>query len=155
MSIDELIPLLVATVEPDPHLDAEIEAVLRGGEPAYRSASRHQFGPSVVLNHGAGNPWDGWESAPSFTGSLDAALTLVPERHRWLLDKRPGAYFRSDGYRAEVYREAHHYQSDRSDVPMHWGPTPALAICVAALKARQAYPQTVIGDDATTQNTES
>lgn len=141
----DLLVRLEAAAGPDPHLDAEIEAALRGGEPAYRSASRHQFGPSVVLNHGAGNPWDGWESAPSFTGSLDAALTLVPERHRWLLDKRPGAYFRTDGYRAEVYLEAHPYRSDRSDVPMHWGPTPALAICIAALKARASLPPRAAG----------
>lgn len=73
-----------------------------------------------------------------YTTSLYAALSLVPDRHRWLLDKRPGAYFRSDGYRAEVYREAHPYNSDRSDVPMHWVPTPALALCIAALKARAA-----------------
>lgn len=136
--VNELIERLGALTGPNPHVDAEIEAAIHGGEPAYRAASRHQFGPSVVLNHGAENPWDGWESAPSFTGSLDAALTLVPPRHRWLLDKRPFAVGRSDGYRAEVYREAHSYRSDRADVPTHWGPTPALALCVAALKARAA-----------------
>jgi hypothetical protein len=75
-AIADLIARLATATAPDPHLDAEIEAALHGGEPAYRAASRHQFGPSVVLNHGAGNPWDGWESARSFTGSLEAALTL-------------------------------------------------------------------------------
>jgi hypothetical protein len=75
-ALAELIARLEAATGPDPNLDAEIEAALRGGEPAHRTASRHQFGPSVVLNHGAGNPWDGWEGARSFTGSLDAALTL-------------------------------------------------------------------------------
>lgn len=41
-------------------------------------------------------------------------------------------------YRAEVYLPAHPYKSDRSDVPTHWGPTPALALCTAAIKARAA-----------------
>jgi len=62
----------------------------------------------------------------------------VPKTWRWLLDKRPWGERRQDGFRAEVYLPAHPYKSDRSDVPTHWGPTPALALCIAALKARVA-----------------
>jgi hypothetical protein len=75
---------------------------------------------------------------PKLTASIDEALRLVPDRHRWLLDKRPGAADRHDGYRAQVYREAHPYASDGSDTPTHWGASPALALCVAALRARLA-----------------
>lgn len=75
---------------------------------------------------------------PNYSRSLDAALALVPTQWRWLLDKRPWGDQRLDGFRAEVYLPAHSYKSDRSDVPMHWGPTPALALCIAALKARAA-----------------
>jgi hypothetical protein len=129
-ALAELIARLEAATGPTPHLDAEIEAALRGGEPAYRTASRHQFGPSVVLNHGAGNAWDGWESAPSFTGSLDAALTLVPEIWRvYALQEQyidpPHKWF------AGLDRRREHTQSMIGKAP-----TPALALCIAALRAR-------------------
>jgi len=131
-----LVARLEAATGPDPHLDAEIEAAIKGALiPSHRCRYDVGFPGAVRTEDRPGTPW---YSAPSYTGSVDAALTLVPDGHRWLLDKRPSAYFRRDGYRAEVYREAHYYRSDRSDVPMHWGPTPALALCLAALRARQS-----------------
>lgn len=59
---------------------------------------------------------------PAYTTSLDAALTLVPEGHSWLIEN-----------------DCHHHH-----VPRAWvkrGPdvrhdSPALALCIAALKAR-------------------
>ncbi len=76
--------------------------------------------------------------APDYTTSLDTALTLVPDHWRWLLDKRPWGEQRQDGFRAEVYLPTQPYKNDRSDVPTQWGPTPALALCIAALKAQAA-----------------
>lgn len=137
--IDKLIARLEAATGPDPHLDAEIEAALRGGEPAYRSASRHQFGPSVVLNHGTGNPWDGWESAPSFTGSLDAALTLVPEGWFWRVGRTTlfqawAGVYRTHPDNGERDRNEFYWHRDHGGPPS----TPALALCIAALKALAA-----------------
>ena len=140
--MNELISRLEVATAPDPHLDAEIEAAINGGIPAYRcsDSTRRSYGPGAVHSRDDGSNINlgTWHSAPTFTGSLDAAVTLVPEGHRWLLDKRPFGSQRQDGYRAEVYRQAHGYLSDRSDVPAHWGPTPALALTTAALKARAA-----------------
>ncbi len=58
---------------------------------------------------------------PNWTRSLDAALTLVPERCRWDIQQdRTAAFASVDG-----------------DTTGRMG-TPALALCVAALRARQA-----------------
>lgn len=76
-------------------------------------------------------------SLPAWSGSLDAAVALVPEGHRWLLDRRPQADQRQDGYRAQVYKEAHPYASDMHDIATAWAPTPALALVIAAMRARQ------------------
>lgn len=133
--LDELMTQLASAAEGGADLDGRVLCLVRG----WRFLRALDEGESlsvecVPANHSG---WVGF-GVNRPTRSIDAALKLVPEGHRWLLDKRPGAYFRSDGYRAEVYREAHSYLSDRSDVPMHWGPTPALALCIAALKARAA-----------------
>lgn len=85
--------------------------------------------------------YDGFSGCHRYTGSIDAAVTLVPERHRWLLDKRPDANQREDGYRAQVYRQGHHYQSDMSDMPTAWAINPAIALSIAALKARTAMQE--------------
>lgn len=68
--------------------------------------------------------WDAIEAdCPHYTTSLDAALTLVPEGREWsvtyLWDGRCGGT--CDGHHADFK-----------------GATPALALCIAALKARQA-----------------
>ena len=63
---------------------------------------------------------------PAFTASLDAALTLVPDRRAWEIkstywsaDKRPAAcVVRPDGVRRYGL-----------------GATPAIALCIAALRA--------------------
>ena len=89
--------------------------------------------------------WPHWTAeqrdnmVPRYTASIDAALSLVPEHHRWLLDKRPYADHRIDGYRCEVYRQAHYYATT-DDMPHAWSATPALALTIAALKARRNLP---------------
>lgn len=57
---------------------------------------------------------------PHYTASLDAALTLVPEGLPWLLMRRG-----NNTHQAEV-----------GDEWQYQGATPALALCIAALKAR-------------------
>lgn len=131
--MDELIARLEAATGPDPHLDAEIEAAVKGGEPAYRTASRHQFGPSVVLNHGAGNPWDGWESAPSFTGLVDAAITLIPAGKWWIVG--PGKTRHDEPlYGAAIYAPV---VGEPQIIASGEHETSApIALCIAALRAR-------------------
>lgn len=64
--------------------------------------------------------------APNFTTSIDAAMTLLPERTQWQLN-RTGIFDQEDSCRAEV---------DWSNGT--WADTPPLALCIAALKARAA-----------------
>jgi len=62
---------------------------------------------------------------PEWTRSLDAALTLVPEGARWVLY--------SDGYA---------YVGPDDEPTAKWcGNTPALALCIAALRARMAQQE--------------
>jgi hypothetical protein len=73
---------------------------------------------------------DAWGILPHYTTSLDAALTLVPEGHlHWYVGRWP------IGYRAEICR---HHQTP-PHIPMI-GATPALALCIAALRARGEKP---------------
>ncbi len=75
--------------------------------------------------------WDGpngehtGEGWPYYTTSLDAALTLVPEGLRWTLRYDPT---RKLNYWTWVWTD---------DGPCEaYKPTPALALCIAILKAR-------------------
>lgn len=61
--------------------------------------------------------------SPSFTASLDAAMTLVPEGYDW-------AVFRTNGGLT-----VHSWCGNREDI---FAATPALALCAAALRARAA-----------------
>lgn len=82
MTMHSAVARLLAATGPDPRLDAEIEAAIFGGIPAYRcsDSTRRSYGPSAVFRRDDGsNIMEGdWHSAPSFTGSLDAARTLFP-----------------------------------------------------------------------------
>lgn len=66
-------------------------------------------------------------SAPHYTTSLDAALTLVPEGWWWVINSGTQglakAILGARGSDAGAHEDAH---------------TPALALCIAALRARQA-----------------
>lgn len=59
---------------------------------------------------------------PRYTASIDAALTLVPEGWKWAVTSRNSA----------CCHEQH-------VAPLNWAyaPTPALALCIAALRAQQ------------------
>lgn len=75
-----------------------------------------------------------YECPPTFTDSIDAALTLVP----------PGRYADVCGIghspTATIWNKAFEAPQNLYQVP---GATPALALCIAALKARMAsFPST-------------
>jgi hypothetical protein len=63
---------------------------------------------------------------PAFSASLDAALTLVPEGKEWNLHR-----VHDDYNRGKVY-----FYACIDEAQVHYGATPALALCVAALRAR-------------------
>lgn len=78
------------------------------------------FGDYVIDSLGFGR------AIPSFTTSLDAAMTLVPANHDWSL-------FFDNGAAMAGCMPASEDGCDWTDVP---GATPALAICAAALRAQ-------------------
>lgn len=69
--------------------------------------------------------------APDFTKSIDAALTLVPEGYAWcVFSNRHFVLSKTDDYfGATVETMSVKNTVDRK-------PTPAIALCIAALKAR-------------------
>ena len=142
-ALSDLIETLEKLEKPDREADAELALMAMMPQEVFGD----EFGTSSVdgPNYFYGDAvWAGggqiWHS-PDFTASLDAAIALV-ERvlpdHRWLIDKRPFAKDRHDGYRATCYRQGHPYKSDGSDTPSAWAPTPALALLTALLRAKSA-----------------
>jgi hypothetical protein len=112
---------------PDRVLDAEILCAIHG-----------------LTIHKDSNPANGyfafWEGEPEksrcvnssswdrLTGSLDAAVTLVPEGHEWL---------RKNEICMTVYRVPDNLKEWARHIDAR-GATPALALCAAALRARAA-----------------
>jgi len=70
-------------------------------------------------------------NAPKYTTSLDAALTLVPEGYSWHLSTTSRDVF--DAW-CMPWMDVDNPKLDKPWVP-HF--TPALAICITALKARE------------------
>lgn len=74
--------------------------------------------------------------ARPYTSSLDAALTLVPEGLDWLICSRRRNF--QDGYYVHIMNGD--VNRDGRSVSEAWHPIPAIALCIAALKARSATP---------------
>lgn len=68
-----------------------------------------------------------------FTTSLDAAVMLVPEKARWVLEIGP-----PPDLGATVYPD---WDNDPFDKECAFAKTPALSLCTAALKARAAVAE--------------
>lgn len=70
---------------------------------------------------------------PNFTGSIDAALTLVPEGYRWTIGITDGAF--------EFYATVRH-PNEGSNPSLKWMAhgtvNPAVTLLIAILKARAA-----------------
>lgn len=113
--LSALIERLEKASEPDRELDYVIAATLPHNAPYWAAWSRQQ-------KHNL---------TPVFSDSIDAALTLIPttaalstERHWQVNSQRPG------DFHAAVYGPAGWHHGT--------GLSPALAICIAALRARAA-----------------
>ena len=76
-----------------------------------------------------------YDDVPRYTTSTDAAVTLVPADHEWSLTSWSNGDMISGKPRARVF-------TGRFDFKWCRAATPALALCVAALRARQAVEGT-------------
>jgi hypothetical protein len=123
LDTQELIARLEAATGPDRELDAEIFDLV--GAPLPKAAFGYdlklQPDPDAAGSYvmPVGEMMVRYE-APAYTASIDAALTLVSELADWRVGR--------DG---EVWLE--------DDEGFEWfvnAPTPAIAICIAGLKAR-------------------
>ena len=118
----DLIARLEAATGPDRDLDRAIAKAL-GVMPLYEL--RGQIGGS-------------W---PDYTASIDTALTLVPANALWgvkaLWDQGPDANGGPKAYRGSVdvyeVRDGLFWKDNHLSL----APTPALAICIAALRAKE------------------
>lgn len=124
--LQSLIIRLEKATGPDRELDAEIWAAVR---PDLRSAVAFAQWKGLRPR---GEDWDTAfanycrERAPHFSRSVDAALTLVPEGWQWVVGGDRAA---NGGPWADV-------QPNHTGVTKTHAPTPSLALCTAALKAR-------------------
>lgn len=138
----DLIERLEKATGPDRELDAAIYVVT-----GLRPKDLQRLGYEVELWAERGNVfWRGGtvtqgpafksgETFPAYTASLDSALTLVPDfiNRRWYAADSDSE---SDGKPvASVFHPAD-VMSGR--IPRSVGATPAIALCIAALKARAA-----------------
>ena len=129
MTLDELIAALEAATGPDRELD-EVIATLNAG------ATREVQQSGRVAYHKDGF-WISIGEVKPYTSSIDAALTLVPEGWEWgVSDKHPKyapfAFVRRWGnVRAGLI-----FESSRPG--FNAAATPAVALCIAVLKARKA-----------------
>ncbi len=116
-----------------------LEQAEQGSEALDKSIARHlgfriaatTGGPHIMRQNDDVASWD----LPRYSRSLDAAVTLIPKGWRWEAADYGG---NQDGPRAALW---HGIPAEHIDDVQHhgaFGETPALALCIAALRARQA-----------------
>jgi hypothetical protein len=119
MTREELIAALESATGPDRGLDADIAMAVQ----AWPDGAFIMRGAPGMIGLDGGR----CVSAPAYTSSIDAALTLVPEGYRWSADcTGPKPYFR-------VWRMGRNVSRMDADAE---GATPALALAAAALRAQ-------------------
>lgn len=132
MSALDLIAVLGKAEGPDRSLDLRIARDVLNSEPlGYAAGLRDEL---LLVDGGRFGPW------PRYTGSIDAALALVPEGfrvavmewdHEILRAKGPWqAILTPVGGGDSIFAES----QGRCDHAL----TPAIALCIAALKARSS-----------------
>lgn len=138
-SVEGLIAKLEAASEGRRFLDEEIHDAIHGGW-LRANCVRGASGEWIHPEHGFIAP------AQQYTTSIDAALTLVPEGMDWSAVRRTRhPYCGQFPYEAVVWNV-------RVQGFAHSAP---LAVCIAALKARQIVPQTGLGTPGEASNTDS
>jgi hypothetical protein len=100
-----------------------IERLEKATGPSYELSQ--DIGRALGLRQRYEHPGSENLSWPHYTYSLDAALTLVPEGHDWIVASVNGQVGGTP------------YACCGSETA-HYGETPVLSLCIAALKARAA-----------------
>ena len=115
---------LAAASGPDRELDARVALCAGWKKPG------HHGGYSEIVGVRPGGR--GFAAVPRYTASIDAALTLVPEGWGWKADCGLGF--------GHSFTVGHVGVNKLFDRPEGWGKaaTPAIALCIAALKARES-----------------
>lgn len=137
MTIDELIEALEKADGPSEATDLEIWKYLN---PATLKHGIWHSGPQrFVAYHTSTSKFQFDEHLPYYTGSLDAALTLVPKGRAWEMSGRASR----TSFTAEI------------SIPVQakgiyggiaaTASTPVIALCIAALKARKATDEAPAG----------
>jgi len=119
ISLVKLISKAEDATEPSRDLDAEIALVLGWTFMKMKGDKYPYFRKPGVTNYRVRS------ELPLFTKSIDAALTLLPKGHWWAIVMRGN----EDGFDASVI-------PPDTEMTWHRGANAALAICIAALKAR-------------------
>jgi hypothetical protein len=134
-TLEALLARVLEGTGPDRELDAEIEAFLTGRvmhprapgwtfEPQDTEWKLARLADRTFISRAC-------RPAPPFTGSLDAALTLVPEGKAWTVGQNVHHWYWSASVNA--------LDEDGAPKSIGWGGlsnSPALALCAAALQAR-------------------
>lgn len=140
--MDELIAKLEAATEGSRELDGLIEIIAVQNREAWASmaedvAAMDQVAAGLAIG-------DEWGRLPAYTTSLDAALTLVPSIEGYPDVAMTCAPQLTWTHTGEVFCNIH--GSGQGVIVRDIGaPTPALALCIAALKARAPNPITQEG----------
>lgn len=122
--ISELIERLEKATGPDREIDCAIKELL---DPRYKPKDRVIYYGEATGEH-VGE--DGqFYKAPAYTASLDAALMLVPEDHPWAVGD-----LNEDDFPWACVTNQHTVDFNGN------GSTPAVSMCIAALKARARTP---------------
>ena len=132
-TLEALIARVVEGTGPDRELDAEIHAATLYIKPIIPEAvvtRECQENGFYARHHVPGSPGGVlyWHQAPPFTGSLDAALTLVPEGWSWFVAMRH--YLAPFGAAGSVWQAGQQRGIFTADAA-----TPARALIAACLKA--------------------
>lgn len=133
--MNELIEKLEKAEAGSRELDAEIAAALRIPPPGAAKWIKNWRGRYIAhtppgrvkVQHSDGTTGVHW-SAAYYTTSIDAALTLVPRTCVW----KVYSDFPGDVFWAEVFDPRYEFSFSSCERS-----APALAICIAALKARK------------------
>lgn len=145
--MDNVISRLGAAKEGNADLDEAVALAIgwtiRGTIPPCPHDMWHEPGMALCVEH---------DGPPSFTTSLDAAITLVPKGARirelgqwWDID-RPGGWFCNimrweRDEQLHLIERAYTFGFAESDTQMpQTAPTAALAVCIAALKMHTTAP---------------
>lgn len=122
MTIGELVAALEAATGPDRELDAEVYKAEHPKFTLDRPHMHERLQSIATLN-----------KCPRYTASLDAALTLVPEGAAFQFLYEPNAI---NGHDAIVWPKCDKWVNPNTGMAVH--KYLAIALCIAALKARAA-----------------